>query len=326
MPDPALELPLIGGHGKRIAIIGARVHGRPDLVRGLVRRCLPGTVIVSGGGAGVDTWVEEEALHCDLKTAIHRPKARTRVAFLARNADIAADGLDELHAFHWWGSTGTLHTLGLARQRHVRIVEHPPEPQLELHTAAWGLRDEGAILNITRGWAEEHRLSATWQRIPERLRARQLVEHVVELQAQGLDILRIQYRLKEEGAPSLGEAWAPSSSLLKATLKVRDEAEALEKAGREKDAAYLWASAWDRYQNGWSERGSNEVGFHAEMKRSFREKPILWGWLLAQPRLVLACKCARGDRCHRCLVAGYVAKCSPGVQVMGEIPRVKSAR
>lgn len=319
----------------RIGIVGARVHGRPDLVRAFVRSLPSGTTVVSGAGEDVDTWAEEEARSVGLDVTVHRPLDRTRDAMLARNALIAGD-VDELHTWPWVGSRGTYHTASLARARGVPVTEHKPEIRCEVYTARWGLRGEPDIFNVMRGYCQKHVASGRWLRIPDRHRLRVSVQWAREQMAPrngrpGLSLLEVQKLGAREGVPSLGEPWAPSEKLLRPALEERHRIEAMEeqayaltpaRLGRDPTAEEterrlaLFAEAEHLEQDHWTRYTE---GFHAEMVQSYREKAVAWGWILTLPRVVLACACTRPDRCHRGLVSTYLGKL--GATVGGEIER-----
>ncbi len=318
--------------GKKIGIVGARVHGREDLVRSFVRSLPADTIVVSGGGDGVDTWVEEEARAAGLALVIHRPKERCREAYLARNALIAGD-VAELHTFPWLGCRGTHHTAGLAAARGVPVIDHPMVPACVVHTARWGLRGEPSILNIMRGYADKHRPSGVWARMPSEVRLRQSIEWAMRKTSAGATLLEIQKAAREEGVGSLGEPWAPSSGLLgfglagrrrmaaiderlteihciqarRETYEDPPEAEVQEKVALRAEAESLHAEHWDSYA----------AIFRKEMLASYRVCAVAWGWLLAQPKVVLACLCDEPAGCHRSLVAGMLVKL--GAKFGGEI-------
>ena len=317
----------------RIGIVGARVHGRPDLVRSFVRSLPAGTVVVSGGAPDVDTWAEEEARAAGLEVVVHAPAARTREAYLARDRLIAGD-VEELHAWPWLGARGTHYTARIARERGVPVVEHPPEPRCEVFTARWGLRGEPAIFNIMRGWAMKYPARGTWAQTPPAYRERQGIDWVRAQLAPGTDgrdglsLLEVQKLAAKDGVPSLGEPWAPSAELLWPALEERQHDLAKRRAHEvsaahldreptlEEDQRRLAAEAeiegieldhWARYT----------VGYRAEMVQSYRARALSWGWLLTLPRVVLACPCPVPERCHRSLAAAMLGKC--GATLGGEI-------
>jgi hypothetical protein len=57
----------------RLAIIGSRKRTDPETVFAYVRQLPKGTVIVSGGADGPDTWASEAAAERGLECVVHRP-------------------------------------------------------------------------------------------------------------------------------------------------------------------------------------------------------------------------------------------------------------
>ncbi len=58
----------------RVAIVGSRAHPNLDLVREYVRSLPPGTVVISGGAAGVDSVAVMTALASELDTVEFYPE------------------------------------------------------------------------------------------------------------------------------------------------------------------------------------------------------------------------------------------------------------
>lgn len=131
------------------------------------------------------------------------------------------------------------------------------------------------------------------------------------------DVLDITRKTAEEherrGLVSPGAFLAPSRPLLDAALadrrrakKMRAEAAAetplFGDPGRadalRRAADALEADAWELYV----------PRFRLEMLASHREHRRSWDALLALPRVVLVCFCSTRERCHRGLVAGYLAR------------------
>lgn len=114
---------------ERVAIVGSRRWPDPAVVRSAVRSfvdALPaGTVVVSGGAAGVDTWAEQAARRRGLAVVVIRADWRRlgRRAGYVRNAEVV-ERSDRVVAF-WDGvSPGTGHTVRIARRRgrSVQVV------------------------------------------------------------------------------------------------------------------------------------------------------------------------------------------------------------
>lgn len=316
--------------GRRIGIIGPRLHGRQDQVEAFARGLPAGTVVVSGAGEGVDTWAAAAARAAGHEVVEHRPAAMRRDALLARNALVAGD-VDELHAYLWLGSRGTHHTIGLARARGVPVIEHPMEPRCEVWTARWGLRGDPDVLNIMREWVDRRGIrpvAAHWGNMPRERRSRLAVSWwdrwLAENAEVGGRLLGLDYAAARAGVPAPGEAFAPSMSILGPALAARREAAdmlaevavrnivttgglpAEQLAELAQTARAVTEQAWGRYV----------PAFTDEMRASCRAGPLLWGWLLTRPRVTLACKCPNPERCHRGIVAGLLSKF--GATVRGE--------
>lgn len=100
-----------------MAIVGSRDFGSPDLVRRFVAGLPPGTVVVSGGARGVDTWAEDAAKANGLETKVFKADWDTlgKRAGYVRNLEIVAY-CDKVVAF-WDGlSRGTKHTMDAAER------------------------------------------------------------------------------------------------------------------------------------------------------------------------------------------------------------------
>lgn len=99
----------------KVGIVGSRGFSDLEQVRAYVRTLAPGTTVVSGGAAGVDSAAEEEARRLGLPVQIIKPEwARygRRAGFL-RNKDIV-NAADRVVAFWDGKSRGTSHTIKLA--------------------------------------------------------------------------------------------------------------------------------------------------------------------------------------------------------------------
>lgn len=118
----------------RVAIVGSRRFASEDVanawehvVRGYVKRLPQGTVVVSGGAIGVDSWAEDEAKRRGLETNIFPvdksglpiDQRERRIEFAkrayARNQKIVDDA-DILVAFWDGKSGGTADTVARARR------------------------------------------------------------------------------------------------------------------------------------------------------------------------------------------------------------------
>lgn len=104
-----------------------------------------------------------------------------------------------------------------------------------------------------------------------------------------LDITRgTADRMRNAGKVSPGRFLAPSAVLVFPTLR------AMKAAPDEAARDVVWA--------GYVE------AFRLEMRASYARNRGEWEALLARPRAVLVCMCVDPERCHRRLVAGYLAK------------------
>jgi predicted Rossmann fold nucleotide-binding protein DprA/Smf involved in DNA uptake len=119
----------------RVGIVGSRNYPSEPTVRSYVRSLPAGTVVVSGGARGVDSWAEDEARRCGLETRVFRP-LQTAIDFGGfayaahrRNKQIA-EFCDRLVAFSLNCSRGTGSTIRYARElgRPTEVYEWPAVP------------------------------------------------------------------------------------------------------------------------------------------------------------------------------------------------------
>ncbi len=110
---------------QRIAIVGSRAYPEPSAVQRFVSELPAGTVVVSGGASGVDTWAEEAAYDRDLQTVVFPAdwERHGRAAGPIRNAQVV-DFADEVVAFWDGASRGTLNTVVQAVRKGniVRVI------------------------------------------------------------------------------------------------------------------------------------------------------------------------------------------------------------
>jgi predicted Rossmann fold nucleotide-binding protein DprA/Smf involved in DNA uptake len=123
----------------RLAIVGSRPEyeeedglptarytaatlARRARVQALVEGLPPGTVVVSGGADGVDTWAEADARRRGLQVEVHRPDYRMygRRAPLKRN-DLIVARSDGVVAFWDGKSKGTAYTIEAARRLGLAV-------------------------------------------------------------------------------------------------------------------------------------------------------------------------------------------------------------
>ena len=110
---------------KKVAIIGSRGYPQLSQVRAYVEKLPADTTVVSGGARGVDTAAEISARLRGLAVEVYAPDyaAHGGRAPLVRNRKIV-NAADTVTAFWDGQSTGTAHTIRLARQlgKAVEIV------------------------------------------------------------------------------------------------------------------------------------------------------------------------------------------------------------
>ena len=100
-----------------VAVIGSRGWPNRAVVRRFVDRLPEGTVVVSGGARGPDSWAVERAKERGLQTVVHPAdwKKHGKSAGMKRNKSIAED-CDFLAAFWDEVSQGTAHTVTLVQR------------------------------------------------------------------------------------------------------------------------------------------------------------------------------------------------------------------
>jgi predicted Rossmann fold nucleotide-binding protein DprA/Smf involved in DNA uptake len=106
---------------ERVAIVGSRNYAREDAVRSYVAALPAGTIVISGGARGVDTWAEDAAESCGLIRILVLAAWMTRIgtrdyrAGKARNP-IIVELAERVVAFWDGRSPGTAHTIETARK------------------------------------------------------------------------------------------------------------------------------------------------------------------------------------------------------------------
>lgn len=115
-----------------VAIVGSREWPEPERVKAYVDSLPEGTVVVSGGAKGVDTWAEEAAKARGLEVMIFPADWKTygKRAGMIRNQQIVL-AADEVVAFHDGTSKGTAHTIKMARGMKKLGAVHLPTPEVE---------------------------------------------------------------------------------------------------------------------------------------------------------------------------------------------------
>lgn len=117
----------------RVGIVGSRKFPLPTPIQSLIGSLPHGSIIVSGGCSGPDTWAEEAARAAGFEVSIFLPdlppKGSPRhdftKAFYARNR-LIAENSDLLHAFVSPDRKGgTEYTIRHAKKIGVPVVIHP---------------------------------------------------------------------------------------------------------------------------------------------------------------------------------------------------------
>jgi len=100
---------------ERVAIIGSRNWPHPEAVEQYVDTLAPGTIVISGGAAGVDTWAEEAARVKGLEVIVIEPEWHKHglSAGMRRNTDIV-EACDRVVAFIFNNSAGSRATVTIA--------------------------------------------------------------------------------------------------------------------------------------------------------------------------------------------------------------------
>lgn len=111
----------------KIAIVGSRKFQSPQLVYSYVSNLENGSIIVSGGATGVDTWAEVAAELNGFEVIVFKPEwdKYGKSAGFFRNELIVKE-CDRLVAF-WDGvSKGTKHSIGLAEKagKPVEVITY----------------------------------------------------------------------------------------------------------------------------------------------------------------------------------------------------------
>jgi len=97
---------------QRVAIVGSRGYPDEQQVRAYVRALPEGTIVVSGGARGVDSWAEQEARARGLSVVVHYPQWGTfgRSAGFKRN-QLIVESCTRGVAFWDGKSRGTMDTV-----------------------------------------------------------------------------------------------------------------------------------------------------------------------------------------------------------------------
>jgi len=100
----------------RVAIVGSRDFGSPDVVEAYVNSLPPDTIVITGGARGVDRWAENYARAREMTVELF-PADWTRYgksAGFRRNVQMV-ERADKVVVFWDGKSPGTKHSIELAR-------------------------------------------------------------------------------------------------------------------------------------------------------------------------------------------------------------------
>jgi hypothetical protein len=131
----------------RIAIVGSRDFPRRDLVEQFVGALPAGSIVVSGGARGVDSFAEEAARRRGLEVRVLRADWDRLGAKAGpiRNSELVANA-DRVVAFWDGKSRGTLDTVGKALAAGLPVevygVDGEPVPADRWRTAAAAILDD----------------------------------------------------------------------------------------------------------------------------------------------------------------------------------------
>lgn len=118
---------------ERVAIVGARDYPHPERVRDYVCSLPKGTLVISGGADGVDTWAAEAAREHGLEVSVYPPRSfvggadrclKGRERYLYRNTLLAIE-CDRMVAFVGGSKGGTWDAVRQAKRfkRPVREMQ-----------------------------------------------------------------------------------------------------------------------------------------------------------------------------------------------------------
>jgi hypothetical protein len=111
---------------KRVAIVGSRNYPDEAAVRRYVDALPEGTVVITGGARGVDTWAEQSARLRGLEVVVHLAdwNKHGRAAGMIRNTTIVNDA-DRGVAFWDGQSRGTMDTVRKMRRagKPIEVIE-----------------------------------------------------------------------------------------------------------------------------------------------------------------------------------------------------------
>ncbi len=116
---------------RRLAIVGSRTYPRLADVDAFVLKLKPTTIVVSGGAAGVDRRAAEAARRRGLGVEEFFPDwdRYLNLAGLIRNEKMV-DAVDGLAAFWDLQSSGTRHSIKLAKERGIWLLVYGPDGEI----------------------------------------------------------------------------------------------------------------------------------------------------------------------------------------------------
>ncbi len=108
---------------KKVAVVGSRDWPDPMAVVDYIASLPKGTVVISGGAEGVDSWAAKAARRRSLEVVEFLPdwKQFGRQAGLVRNTKIV-EAADEVVAFHFDSSPGTADTIRKAEAAGKKVL------------------------------------------------------------------------------------------------------------------------------------------------------------------------------------------------------------
>ena len=150
---PIQPLARSGAYMVQVAIVGSCNYPSRQLVEDYVGGLHAGSVVVSGGAPGVDTWAAEAATKNGLEVIVHEAEwdKHGRRAGPLRNEKIVADA-DKVVGFWDGKSRGTLNTLAIAVDAGVPVdVIGPAGESVSLADALSAADEAGVLKAISEG-------------------------------------------------------------------------------------------------------------------------------------------------------------------------------
>jgi hypothetical protein len=116
-------LAFVAGLPKRVAIVGSRGYTNKPFVEAFVRHLSEGSVVISGGADGPDSWAEDAARSRGLQVITYIPdwEGLGKKAGVVRNQKIV-DEAEVLIAFWDGQSKGTADSIRRARAKKIPVI------------------------------------------------------------------------------------------------------------------------------------------------------------------------------------------------------------